>query len=33
MAGFLSLDELFEGCHFDREIIVTRIDSVLIVVL
>jgi transposase-like protein len=22
MAGLLSLDELFEGCHFDREIIV-----------
>jgi len=22
MARFLGLDELFEGCHFDREIIV-----------
>jgi transposase-like protein len=22
MAGFLGLDELFEGCHFDREVII-----------
>jgi transposase-like protein len=29
MAGFLNLDELFEGPHFDREIIVPCLRSYL----
>jgi hypothetical protein len=29
MAGFLGLDELFEGRHFDREVIVRQIVVVL----
>jgi hypothetical protein len=31
MAGFLSLDELFEGRHFDREIIVLCVSCGLLV--